>query len=85
MVLAGPRPIAQVMLAANLGHDLDCWVRLLALHDQDGMERAEPDIMRYRLYHLPARRCFLRIEGTWPWAQTFILAWQRLTDLPALT
>lgn len=78
------------VLAANLGHDLDCWVRLLALHDQDGMERAEPDTMRYRLYHLPARlatharRRYLRIERTWPWAQTFILAWQRLTDLPAL-
>ncbi|WP_171075349.1 transposase [Nonomuraea basaltis] len=42
------------ILAANLGHDLDCWVRLPALHDQDGLERAEPDTMRYRLYHLPA-------------------------------
>ncbi|MCX4745674.1 transposase [Kitasatospora sp. NBC_01287] len=36
------------MLAANLGHDLDCWVRLLALHDQGDLERAEPDTMRYR-------------------------------------
>ncbi|WP_181442511.1 LamG-like jellyroll fold domain-containing protein, partial [Streptomyces tateyamensis] len=43
------------MLAANLGHDLDCWVRLLALHDQSDLEQAEPDTMRYRLYHLPAR------------------------------
>ncbi|RVX37918.1 DDE family transposase [Nonomuraea polychroma] len=78
------------IVAANLGHDLDCWVRLLALHDQDGLERAEPDTMRYRLYHLPARlsaharRRYLRIERTWPWAQAFVLAWQRLTDLPAL-
>ncbi|MFI7642518.1 hypothetical protein [Nonomuraea sp. NPDC049400] len=42
------------ILAANLGHDLDCWLRLLILHDQDGLEHAEPDTMRYRLYHLPA-------------------------------
>ena len=79
------------MLAANLGHDLDCWVRLLALHDQSDLERAEPDTMRYRLYHLPARlaaharRRWLRIDRTWPWADVFLLAWQRLTQLPAVT
>ncbi|MGS2647841.1 hypothetical protein [Streptosporangium sp. LJ11] len=32
-----------------------------------------------------ARRRYLRIERTWPWAQAFVLAWQRLTRLPALT
>lgn len=79
------------MLAANLGHDLDCWLRLLVLHDHDGLARAEPDTMRYRLYHLPARlatharRRHLRIERTWPWALPFVLAWQRLTHLPDLT
>jgi hypothetical protein len=79
------------VLAANLGHDLDCWVRLLALHDQDDLVRAEPDTMRFRLYHLPARlarharRRWLRIERTWPWAHALTLAWQRLTDLPAVT
>ncbi|QYC42085.1 hypothetical protein Nocox_22405 [Nonomuraea coxensis DSM 45129] len=79
------------VLAANLGQDLDCWLRLLTLHDQDDLEHAEPNTMRYRLYHLPARlaaharRRHLRIERTWPWAQTFALAWQRLIDLPALT
>jgi hypothetical protein len=79
------------MLAANLGHDLDCWVRLLALHDQDDLERAEPDTMRYRIYHLPARlahharRHWLRIERTWPWADAFVRAWRRLTEPPAAT
>jgi Transposase DDE domain group 1 len=79
------------VLAANLGHDLDCWVRLLALHDQRDLVRAEPDTMRYRLYHLPARlatharRRRLRIERTWPWADVFVLAWQRLTALSAAT
>jgi hypothetical protein len=31
------------MLAANLAADLDAWVRLLALHDVDGLADAEPD------------------------------------------
>ncbi|WP_206060954.1 hypothetical protein [Nonomuraea basaltis] len=43
------------MLAVNLRHDLDCRLRLPILHDKDGLERAEPDTMRYRLSHLPAR------------------------------
>lgn len=79
------------MLAANLGPDLDCWVRLLGLHGQDDFLLAEPDTMRYRLYHLLARlavhvhRRWLRIERTWPWADVFVLAWKRLTPLPATT
>ncbi|MFB4276880.1 hypothetical protein ACBJ59_16415 [Nonomuraea sp. MTCD27] len=68
------------MLAANLGHDLDCWLRLLTLHDQPRLDRAEPDTMRYRLYHPPARlaahsrRRHLRIDRTRPWAGTSVLA-----------
>lgn len=56
------------MLAANL----DAWVQLLALHNVDGLADAEPDTMRSRLYHLPARladhahRRWLRIKATWP-------------------
>ncbi|RLV04349.1 IS1380 family transposase [Streptomyces griseocarneus] len=79
------------MLAANLAADLDAWVRLLALHDIDGLAGAEPDTMRFRLYHLPARladharRRFLRIETTWPWATAFTTCWQRLTALPIVT
>ncbi len=63
------------MLAANLASDLDAWVRLLALHDIDDLADAEPDTMRFRLYHPPARladharRRWLRIDATWPWAQ----------------
>ncbi|MDW8809404.1 transposase [Streptomyces scabiei] len=64
------------MLAANLASDLDAWVRLPALHDTDGLAGAEPDTMRFRLYHLPARladharRRWLRIDATWPWARS---------------
>ncbi|MEV7124185.1 IS1380 family transposase [Kitasatospora griseola] len=79
------------VLACNPGHDLDCWVRLLALHDQDGLARAEPGTMRHRLYQLPARlahharRRWLRIDRAWPWADGFVLAWRRLTELSAVT
>jgi hypothetical protein len=43
------------VLAANIAADLDAWLRLLALHDIDDLADAEPDTMRFRLYHLPAR------------------------------
>ncbi|EGX58717.1 transposase IS4 family protein [Streptomyces zinciresistens K42] len=78
-------------LAANLAADLDTWLRLLALHDIEDLADAEPDTMRFRLYHLPARladharRRWLRIERTWPWATSFTTCWQRLTALPAIT
>ncbi|MFJ2022019.1 IS1380 family transposase [Streptomyces nodosus] len=79
------------MLAANLAVDLDAWLRLLTLHDDEDLAHAEPDTMRFRLYHLPARlarharRRFLRIERTWPWASAFTTSWKRLTRLPAVT
>ncbi|MEW1648959.1 transposase [Streptomyces sp. NPDC091219] len=77
--------------ASNLAADLDAWLRLLALHDIDGLANAEPDTMRFRLYHLSARlaeharRRWLRIERTWPWATSFTTCWQQLTALPAIT
>lgn len=79
------------MLTCNLAADLDAWLRLLALKDSDGLAEAEPDTMRFRLYHLPARltrharRRWLRIETTWPWADAFTTAWTRINSLPALT
>ncbi len=75
--------------AANLGHYLGCWVRLVTLHDQDDSS-AGPATMRYRLYHLPARLStharhrYLRLERAWPWAQAFVMAWSRLIDVPGL-
>ncbi|MFJ9034125.1 IS1380 family transposase [Streptomyces sp. NPDC102274] len=79
------------MLAANIAADLDAWLRLLTLHDIDDLADAEPDTTRFKLYHLPARladharRRFLRIETTWPWATAFTTCRQRLTALPAVT
>ncbi|MER7960359.1 IS1380 family transposase, partial [Streptomyces sp. NPDC096030] len=79
------------MLAANLAADLDAWLRLLALHDQDDLADAEPETMRFRIYHLPgrlaahARRRYLRLDPTWPWTDSFTTAWRRLTELPVVT
>jgi hypothetical protein len=81
------------MLAANLAADLDAWHRLLVLHDQPDLTRAEPETMRFRIYTVPARltrharRRRLRLNADWPWAKAIAAAWTR-TDalqLPATT
>lgn len=76
------------VLAANIAADLDAWTRLLGLHDQPDLTHAEPDTLRYRLLHLPAklathaRRKILSVPATWPWADAFQLCWQRLSLIP---
>jgi hypothetical protein len=77
------------VLAATLAADLDAWTRLLLLHDTPELAAAEPDTIRMKLYHLPARlttharRRTLHLDRTWPWASAFTTAWQR-AHLPAL-
>ena len=77
------------MLTCNLAADLDAWTRLLGLHDIPDLAAAEPDTMRYRLYHLPAkltrhaRRRWLTLSRTWPWRDAFTTCWKRLGALPA--
>jgi hypothetical protein len=79
------------VLAANIAADITAWTRLLGLHDQPELAGAEPETLRYRLLHLPAtltthaRRRTLKIASTWPFADAFVLCWQRLTALPAPT
>lgn len=83
---AADRPPGAALKAAVREAD-----RLLALHDVDHLAAAEPDTVRFRLYHLPARLTkhargrWLRIESTWPWATAFATAWTRLSDLPTAT
>ncbi|GHC69734.1 hypothetical protein GCM10007079_00570 [Nocardiopsis terrae] len=73
------------MVAANTAHDLDAWLRLLTLHDQEALEVAEPVTMCYRFYHLTARLTrHLAIDRSWPWAEVFTTVWQRLAALPLL-
>ena len=79
------------ILAATIAADLDAWTRLLLLRDEPELQRAEPETIRTKLYHLPARltaharRRTLHLDHTWPWAAAFTTAWQRATRLPALT
>jgi hypothetical protein len=78
-------------LAATIAAGLDAWTRLLLLHDEPDLAAAEPETIRMKLYHLPARltaharKRTLHLDRTWPWAWAFTTAWQRATQLPALT
>jgi hypothetical protein len=77
------------VLAANIAADLTAWARLLGLRDQSGLRDAEPDTLRYRLWHIPARltrharKRILKISPDWPWKDAFLTCWQRLCSLPA--
>ncbi|MFD8393478.1 transposase [Streptomyces sp. NPDC059680] len=68
------------VLAATLAADLDAWTRLLVLHDEPDLAKAEPETTRMKLYHLPARltaharRRTLHLDRTWPWATAFTTA-----------
>ena len=79
------------VIAANIAADLAAWTRLLGLHDDDDLRDADPDTLRYRIWHLPARLArharqrTLAIRAGWPWAEAFLACWQRLCALPALT
>lgn len=79
------------VLAAALATDPDAWTRLLLLHDEPELAKAEPATIRIKLYHLPARltaharRHTLHLDREWPWASAFTTAWQRAIQLPALT
>jgi hypothetical protein len=74
------------VIAAAIAIDLLCWTRLLLL---DGpLAKAEPATLRYRLLHAAARlvshsrMLTLRIPGTWPWAQDFKDAFDRVRAIP---
>jgi Transposase DDE domain group 1 len=77
------------VLAANIAADLTAWTRLLGLHDQEELKDAEPDTLRYRIWHIPARlarharKRVLKISPDWPWADAFLTCWRRLCALPA--
>jgi hypothetical protein len=76
-------------VASNIAADLQAWCRLLGLYDIAGLKDAEPDTLRYRLWHVPgrlvrhARRRTLKISRDWPWKTAFTTCWQRISALPA--
>ena len=72
--------------AVAIAIDLLCWTRLLLL---DGpLAKAEPATLRYRLLHAAARlvkrsrHLILRVPETWPWAQEFADAVNRVRAIP---
>ena len=77
------------VIAANIAADLTAWTRLLGHHDDPGLREANPDTLRYRVWHLPARLArharqrALAISPDWPWTDAFLICWQRLCALPA--
>ncbi|HSZ39880.1 MAG TPA: transposase [Trebonia sp.] len=66
------------VLAANIAADLTAWARLLGFRDQDDLKDAEPDTLRHRIWHLPARlirharKRILKISPDWPWNDAFL-------------
>jgi hypothetical protein len=79
------------VIAANIAADLTAWTRLLGLHDDADLKDADPDTLRYRIWHIPARLAhharqrILKISPGWPWKEAFLTCWQRLSALPAPT
>jgi hypothetical protein len=75
-----------VALAANL---LACF-RHLALPEGE-LRRAAPKLLRYRLFHLPARltrgqrKRWLHLRADWPWIDDLLHAWKQVKALPAPT
>jgi hypothetical protein len=77
------------VLAANIAADLAAWCRLLGLCDDPDLRDADPETLRYRIWHIPARLArharerVLKISPDWPWKDAFLTCWQRLCALPA--
>jgi hypothetical protein len=77
------------VIAANIAADLTAWTRLLGLCDDPDLREADPDTLRYRIWHIPARLArharerILKISPDWPWKDAFLTCWQRLCALPA--
>jgi hypothetical protein len=77
------------VIAANIAADLAAWTRLLGHYDDADLRKADPDTLRYRIWHIPARLArharerVLKISPDWPWKEAFLTCWQRLCALPA--
>ena len=77
------------VIAANIAADLTAWTRLLGCRDDPDLREADPDTLRYRIWHIPARLArharerVLKISPDWPWKEAFLSCWQRLCALPA--
>jgi hypothetical protein len=79
------------VITANIAADLTAWIRLLGCHDDEELRDADPDTLRYRIWHIPARLArharqrTLGISPDWPWKEAFLTCWLRLCALPSPT
>ena len=77
------------VIAANIAADLTAWTRFLGFRDDPDLQEADPDTLRYRIWHIPARLArharerILKISPSWPWKDAFLACWQRLCALQA--
>jgi hypothetical protein len=77
------------VIAANIAADLAAWTRLLGFGDDPDLREADPETLRYRVWHIPARLArharerVLKISPDWPWKDAFLACWQQLCTLPA--
>jgi hypothetical protein len=84
-----PSKTWQVNAGWVIAADLAAWTRLLGCCDDDELRDADPDTLRYRIWHIPARLAvharqrILKISPNWPWKDAFLACWQRLSTLPA--
>jgi hypothetical protein len=76
------------VIAANIAADLAAWTRLLGHSGEPELRDADPDTLRYRIWHIPARLVrharerILKISPDWPWKEAFLACWQPLSVLP---
>jgi hypothetical protein len=88
-LLGLPSKSWQVNCGWVIAADLAAWTRLLGLCDDEELREADPDTLRYRIWHIPARLAYharqriLKISPDWPWKRAFLTCWQRLCALPA--
>ena len=77
------------VIAANIAAELAAWTRLLGCCDDPDLKDADPDTLRYRIWHIPARLArharerILKISPSWPWKDAFLACRHRLCALPA--
>jgi hypothetical protein len=69
-----------------IAQDLTAFTQALTLDGE--LRLAEPQQLRYKLLHTPARiarrarKLWLHIQGDWPWGGDLVAAFARLRDLP---
>jgi hypothetical protein len=77
------------LMLTQIAADLTAWARLLALTgDAEVLAGCEPNALRYRMLHVPARlthggrRRRLRIPQTWPWAAAIVAVFANIAAIP---